>query len=218
MGSTYREKSFIMLVVGLTGGMGSGKSTAAHFFECLGVPIIDTDQIARKITVKGEPAYHKIIEYFGLGIQLSNGELNRKALANIIFNNWQKKMWLEALLHPEIETKVKESLFRLKAAYCIVAVPLLIESGGYSFIDRILVVDVDLCTQKQRIQDRESVDALFIEKVISAQAKREERLARADDIIENSGSLEAFKKKVQDLHKKYLAFIRREQGARENLL
>src|SRR3990167_5503426 len=141
----------IMLVIGLTGGMGSGKSTVTDLFAKKGIPIIDADQIAHALTEPDQPAFKKIIVRFGKQLLDETGRLNRHALKEIIFKSPPDRSWLEQLLHPLILQQIQQTLKTLSASYCIVVIPLLIETGPYTFIDRILVIDAPETIQTNRI-------------------------------------------------------------------
>jgi dephospho-CoA kinase len=193
-----------MLSIGLTGGIGSGKTTVAHFFADLGVDIIDTDLIARAVVEPGTTAFKKIAEHFGVDILNADQTLNRKMLAKKIFNNSAEKYWLEQLLHPLIRSEVTAAKTDVNSQYCIVVIPLLVETLPNPDIDRILVVDSPKPLQFSRTQTRDQLSESEISAIIAFQATAEERLAAADDIIINDGSLEKLRTAVTELHKKYL--------------
>jgi len=188
------------LKVGLTGGIGSGKSAAAKLFAELGVPIIDADIVAREVVEPGEPALERIAEHFGKDILLADGSLNRARLREIIFNDSRQKQWLEALLHPLIRTRIKERLSEQGHDYLILVSPLLIESGQAQLVERIIVVDVDEQTQIERTVGRDGVDREQVERILAAQLPRRDRCARADYLIDNSGDLAALRAQVEHLH------------------
>lgn len=194
-----------MLRVGLTGGIGSGKSTVAHQFGARGVPIIDTDQIAHAMVQPGTAALADIIKQYGDGVLDTRGALNRDKLRTLVFNDSEERKRLETILHPRIRAEVKRQLDGLDAPYVIVAVPLLIETGFDDLVDRILVVDADETLQIERTTRRSGIAAQEIQKIISAQAAREQRLARADDVIDNNGDLVALERQVTQLHQRYLS-------------
>lgn len=193
-----------MLVIGLTGGIGSGKTTVANLFAQEGVPIIDADIISKKLTETNTPSYTKIVNHFGKEILTSDGSLNRKKLREIIFSHPEERLWLENLLHPLILQRMQELIHQLNVPYCIAIIPLLIEKGSYPFIHRILVVDSPLQLQINRVEERDLLARSIIESIINTQIKREERLARANDIIVNDSSLEHLQNQVKSLHKMYL--------------
>lgn len=193
------------LCIGLTGGIASGKTTACNFFSELGVPIIDADIISHEITQKNTDAYHQIVKHFGTDILNQDKTLNRKALRDFIFQHPAQKQWLEKLLHPLIRAQMKKNISAVNYPYCICAIPLLAESRGINFIDRVLVIDAPTATQISRIEKRDQSPKATIEKIISAQASAEKRLAIADDILKNEGNLDELKNKVAQLHNQYLA-------------
>lgn len=188
----------------LTGGIGSGKSAVSDRFQALGAEIIDTDVLARDLVAPGQPALAAIVERFGNDLLLPDGQLNRAGLRERIFQNKEERLWLEGLLHPlirqEAETRAKAS----EAAYIIVVIPLFTESNRYSFIDRVLVVDVDPDTQIQRVKKRDKNNDALVKKILSSQLDRDTRLALADDVIKNEAGFDALDAKVRALHEKYL--------------
>ena len=186
-------------IVALTGGIGSGKSTVADAFSQLGVPVVDADVIARQVVAVGAPALQKIAAHFGQKILLGDGSLNRALLREIIFNQPQEKRWLNSLLHPMIHQETQRQLATIDAPYALWVVPLLIENGLTQRAQRVLVVDVDPEVQLQRTMAREQAA-----NILAAQATRSQRLAYADDIIENSGSPETIAPRVASLHRHYL--------------
>ena len=195
-----------MLIIGLTGGIGSGKTAAADLFAALGVPVIDTDIIARELVKPGSPAYKQIIARFGEAVLQTDGNLDRQKLRQIIFDASEQREQLEAILHPLIREQVQQQIASLSSPYCIVVVPLLIEKQQhYDFLDRVLVIDVPVEMQVQRSSSRDESSIEEIRKIISAQCDKDTRLAAADDLIDNSGSLEQLKSSISQLHQKYLA-------------
>lgn len=197
-----------MLNIALTGGVASGKSTVAKYFAALGVPIIDTDVIAKELTAQNSPIYKKIVAQFGNEICLSNGELNRCKLRSIIFKDSAKRLWLEKLLHPCIYKSICERIKNLTSPYCILVVPLLLETKTARFRkipDRILVVTSPTYKQLARLQKRDNANSAAAKAMLCAQTSDNKRLALADDIIYNDDSLSSLKKQVNALHKKYLA-------------
>lgn len=198
-----------MLVVGLTGGIGSGKSTVAKLFADKGVTVIDTDQLARDLTQLNQPAFKKIIEKFGTALLNEDGTLNRAALRKIVFADPEKRMWLEKLLHPLIRMEIKRQIKINHSPYCIVMIPLLLETKPNPLIQRILVVDA---TEEQQIERAHTRDKLSIEEIktiMQSQVKRDQRLAAADDIIDNAGQLEGLTSQVNKLHEFYLSTAKR---------
>jgi len=193
------------LRIGLTGGIGSGKSAAALLFSSRGVPVIDTDDIARVLVEPGQPAYDEIIRNFGEGILDRNRRIDRDKLRERVFDNAVERQRLEASLHPRIREVVRTKVAELDAPYCIVVVPLLIESGFNDLVDRVLVVDAPETLQVQRTMVRSGLNELEIRKIISAQATRAQRLQRADDVIENNADRKQLEKEVERLHHWYLS-------------
>ena len=193
-----------MFIVGLTGGIGSGKSTVADAFNALGVDIIDADIIARDVVKPGQQAYEKIKNHFGASILNEDQTLNRKALRERVFKNQQDKQWLEQCLHPIIRNEIKRQCYASTTPYCIAVIPLLIESGRYEYINRICVVDATPKLQMQRAMQRDAQTQEQIEAIIASQATREQRLEKADDVIDNTGSLTSLTQQVQHMHHFYL--------------
>ena len=198
-----------MLKIGLTGGIGSGKTTVSDLFTQLDnnkkkVAIIDTDIIARQIVEVDKPAYKEIIKIFGKGILNKDASINRKTLRNIIFNNPELKQQLEDITHPKIQAEVNRKISQLNTQYCIIVIPLLFETKSDYAIDRILVVDCDTTTQIKRTIQRDQTTTQDVENIIKAQQPREYRLKQADDIINNNHDLKQLKQQVQQLHSFYL--------------
>ena len=193
-----------MLVIGLTGGIGSGKSSVARLFAERGIPIIDTDLIARDVTQPNKPAFQRIVEHFGKGILLEDGSLDRAKLRNIIFTHSKQRLWLEHLLHPLIRKEMEQQISHLSAPYCIAVVPLLLEVEFYSMINRILVVDAPESIQIERVMTRDKIPQNHVEAILKTQANRHDRLARAHDVIINDGILADLIPQVEKLHQLYL--------------
>jgi dephospho-CoA kinase len=196
-----------MLVVGLTGGTGSGKSTVADLFAAHGIPIIDADVIAREITLPSTPAFHAILAHFGPSILQSDGSLDRQALRHIIFDDNEARAWLENTLHPLILEQIKQRISLISAPYCLVVIPLLAEKGSYTFINRILVVDASQQLQIERIRKRDHSDIKLATAIVQSQATREKRLKLADDIILNDGDLADLLPQVERLHTFYAMMV-----------
>lgn len=195
-----------MLVIGLTGGIGSGKSEVAKLFSGFGASIIDTDKIAHQLTQKDSPTLRKIIDLFGPEYLTDDKQLDRPRLARSIFKDPEKKSSLEKLLHPEIQQSVEQNISTLSdAPYVILVVPLLIETSFKDFVDKIIVVDTNEENQINRTMIRDGRDRAEIEMIIKQQCSREERLQHADDIINNSGDIIELKTAVKSLDTKYLS-------------
>ena len=193
-----------MFVVGLTGGIGSGKSTVSKYFEHFGIDIIDADILARKLVEPNTDALNSIENHFGAEIILNTGSLNRNALRKIVFDNPQEKSWLESLLHPLIRQESKKRIANSESDYCIYSAALLIENKLFPFVDRILVVDIPEDLQIERATSRDKATPTELNKILRAQISRGERLKHADDVIDNSGTIEETRFQVSRLHQKYL--------------
>ena len=194
-----------MLVIGLTGGIGSGKSTVASLFTDKGVTVINADGLAREVVEVGTPALAQITDHFGTHILAPDGSLNRGALRRIVFADAKERVWLEQLLHPLIAELIQVRLAACASRYCILESPLLLETEQHKLVDRVLVVDVTEATQLARTLQRDSSDEATIRGIIASQIGRADRLARADDIIVNEQGLEALEAAVTRLHENYLA-------------
>lgn len=193
-----------MLVVGLTGGIGSGKSTVAKLFQELQVPVIEADQITRDLMVKDSPTTNAIVKHFGPEVQNPDQTLNRRFLRQLIFNDEDAKNWLEDLLHPLVRERITQQRARIQAPILIVDIPLLFESRFSYDIDRALVVDCPSSFQIERTCERDQIPPADVQKILKTQASREERLSQADDVITNDKTIAELKKKVRKLHKYYL--------------
>jgi dephospho-CoA kinase len=192
-----------MLRIGLTGGIGSGKSTVAAEFKKLGVSVIDLDQLARDVVQSGTPTLNKISHHFGDQILLESGELDRAELRNIIFGDAKEKEWLENLLHPLIRERQLELESRSTSPYLVIEIPLLVENIEAQKVDRILVVETPREDQILRTMARSQLSESEVNDVISAQATAEERRAVAQDRIDNSGSISELAAQVETLHISY---------------
>lgn len=192
------------MIVGLTGGIGSGKSEVSSRFERLGIEVVDADVIAREVVTPGSFALHKIVEHFGNGILFSSGHLDRKKLREFIFEDPSEKIWLENLLHPIIRTETIAQLRRSQSAYTILSSPLLLETDQYKLVDRILVVDANEQLQVERASSRDTSNPDQIKKIMATQMNREARCAKADDIIHNHGDLQELQQQIELLHSRYL--------------
>ncbi len=194
-----------MFCVALTGGIGSGKSTVADAFARHGVPIIDTDVIARELAAPGEPALAEIADYFGDEVITADGRLDRTCLREKVFANPAQRQALEQILHPRIREEVRRQINSLQAAYCLVVIPLYTETGDYPFVDRVLVVDADEETRIRRTMARDRLTREQVEQILASQSPRTERLALADEVLDNSAGPEQLEPQIDDLHRKYLA-------------
>lgn len=193
-----------MFVVGLTGGIGSGKSAVSRQFAALGIEVVDADVAARTVVEVGKPTLTHIADHFGKNVLLEDGNLDRAALRKIIFEKPEERGWLEKLLHPLIYTEIKNQLRSASSDYVILASPLLIETGQNRLANRILVVDVSEDIQVQRTMQRDTNSETQVRAIMDAQTSREKRLSHADDVINNEESLEQVKEQVEKLHALYL--------------
>ena len=192
------------LVIGLTGGIGSGKTTVADGFATLGVPLIDADLIARELVEPGQTALAEIRALFGEQCLTTEGLLDRAHIRQRIFADEALRKQLEAILHPNIYNRINELINETRAAYCIVVIPLLLETGHQALVDRILVVTAPEDQQIKRVAARDKLSHNAINKIMRTQADRETLLAAADDIIVNSSDLETLAGQIQSLHRRYL--------------
>jgi dephospho-CoA kinase len=191
-------------ILGLTGGIGSGKSAAAQHFIDLGVHLVDADNAARWVVEPGRPALARIVEHFGDSVLQADGSLNRSALRGLIFQDAEQRRWLEALLHPLIGEEIASYLARAQSPYAILVSPLLVESGQSRMTQRILVIDVPEALQIQRTMQRDGSSAEQVQAILKAQADREERLRHADDVLVNDRDQAWLQQEVERLHHFYL--------------
>ncbi len=188
----------------MTGGIGSGKTAVADHFASLGVHVVDADQAARWVVEPGRPALLQIAEHFGEDILLPSGELDRAALRERVFRSPDERKWLEQLLHPLIRAEIARHLALAESPYAIMVSPLLVESGQYRQVDRVLVVDVPEVLQVQRTIGRDRTSEEQVRAILKVQAAREERLRHADDVLLNDRDLPWLKSEVERLHHFYL--------------
>lgn len=194
-----------MLVVALTGGIGSGKSTVSDRFAELGVPVIDADLIARELTEPESPALDTISRAFGPRVLTADGGLDRAALRRIVFADLKARKRLEDILHPRIRRRMEDWLAGIDAPYAVLVIPLLFEAKQTDLADRILVVDAPEPLQIERVRERSGLDIEEIRRILASQTERSYRLKRADDVLDNSGDLVALQDQVDSLHRRYLA-------------
>ena len=194
-----------MFTVALTGGIASGKSAIERRFAARGIDIIDADLVARDVIAAGTSGLAEIIEAFGNGVLDVNGEMDRKAMRERVFADADARRRLEAIIHPRVRQTLHERALAARSAYVILVIPLLVESADYTWVDRVLVIDVPRELQITRLVARDGISAELAESMLAAQATRDQRLAVADDVIDNSGSLDAIDAMVEPLHRKYLA-------------
>jgi dephospho-CoA kinase len=193
------------LRIGLTGGIASGKSTVAQRFMELGVPVIDADEVARAVVLPGQPGLARVVEKFGAGVLSADGHLDRRALRIQVFSDPALRKELEAILHPLIRAEMERRAATAGGdVYVVMAIPLLVESGGRNRVDRILVVDVDEAVQLQRVMARDSSTIEEARAILAAQASRAARLKAADDVLVNSGTVSELRQAVDRLHERYL--------------
>jgi len=191
--------------VGLTGGIASGKSTVANLFAALGVPIVDTDVLAREVLEPGSPLLAEVLAHFGAGVAGPDGGLDRRALRARVFADPAERRWLEERTHPAIRARTDALCDASRGPYVMVAIPLLVETGGADRFDRVLVVDVEPAVQLARLQARDGSTRAEAERILAAQATRAARLAVAHDVIRNDGDLAQLRDQVAALHRRYVA-------------
>ena len=191
------------LIIGLTGGIGSGKSAVSDAFERLGVDVIDTDKISHQLTMNDADTIDNITDHFG-GDIIQDGILNRPKLRAIVFSDDAARLHLEKILHPRIREEVRKAVSRAVGPYIIIVVPLLVEKAQYSFINRILVVDCEELIQVERVMKRSSLTDVEVTNIMCTQANRQERLKVANDIIINNDDLPSLLKQVRIMHDKYI--------------
>ncbi len=197
-----------MFTVGLTGGIGSGKSTVAEIFAGLGVDIIDADRVAREVVEPPSEALEAIHRRYGREILTGSGKLDRARLRQLVFADSAERTWLENLLHPLIGERIREKIAAGAGEYCMLVSPLLLETSQRRLVDRILVVDVSRPTQLRRAMSRDQSDRAVIEAIIDAQSSRERRLGAADDVIDNEADADALPPRVRGLHRRYLTLAK----------
>ena len=193
-------------ILGISGGIGSGKTAATDYFQTLGIDVINADIVAREIVQVGEPALAAIAEHFGQHILQADGTLNRAALREIVFADPAQRKALEAITHPAIRQRLHEQCLAAQSPYAILASPLLWESGQASLTQRSLLIDVSEETQLARASQRDGVSEAQIRAIMAAQWTREQRLAAADDVISNEGSVAELQQQINDIHQTYLAW------------
>lgn len=194
-------------IVILTGGVAAGKTAVTKRFAALGVPIIDTDELAREAVTPGHQGLTQLVRLIDASILNNDGTLNRRRLREMIFADQKLRHQVEEILHPLIESLARERIAAQKEPYCIVAVPLLVETGLFNWGDRTLVVDVNERVQIERVMARDQIDEQQARAMLKVQATRSQRLAIADDVIDNSGTLDDLNQQVNQLHQEYLAMF-----------
>lgn len=196
-----------MAVIGLTGGIGSGKSTVARMFGALGVHWVDADDVARAVVEPGAPALAEIAEHFGRGILLAEGGLDRAALRRVVFDSPQERAWLEGLLHPVIREELVRQLHPADYSfpYVLLVSPLLLETDQHRLVDSVVVVDVPVDVQIERTMARDDNARDQVQRIIDAQISREQRLQKADEVVDNSRPVTEVEARVGELHRRFLA-------------
>ncbi len=190
-------------VVGLTGGIGSGKTAASDFLASLGIDIVDADVVAREVVEPGSPCLAAIAEHFGERVIDAQGQLNRRALRNIVFNDDRAKEWLNQLLHPAIRARLLAQLQQANSPYVVLVAPLLLENQLQRYCDRVLVIDVPEALQLERTMQRDNSEQQQVEAIMASQLTREQRLQRADDIVHNDADLTHLQQQLTALDKRY---------------
>ncbi len=193
-----------MYIIGLTGGIGCGKSTVGDLFKQQGARVIDADEVGKTLVQPHTPLLAAITEHFGTAILRPDGTLDRETLRHKIFQNPSERKKLEALLHPAILAEMREQAQHAKAPYCIFSIPLLIETGQTQYVNRILVVDLPETLQRERVAKRSGLSQAQISRILEAQTSRENRLHHADDVIDNRFDIAKLAPQVTALHKKYI--------------
>ena len=194
------------MIIGLTGGIGSGKSAAANFFQSEGISVIDTDQLARKVIEKDTPGYSKVVDSFGANILDNNYSIDRAKLREEVFHDNEKRKILESITHPLVRELMVQKISSSTSPYSIIMVPLIFETNSAKNYDRVLVIDCDVEIQLARATIRDENSADLIQKIIDSQCSRSERLSIANDVIPNNHSIEDLKKRSLAMHNFYLGF------------
>jgi dephospho-CoA kinase len=196
------------MIIGVTGGIGSGKSEVTRRFQALGIHVVDADQVAREVVELNSPALEAITLHFGKNILTATGTLDRAKLRSIIFSNPAEKTWLEQLLHPIINTEINRQLQAAKSIYVILVSPLLLETNQDKLVDRVLVVDASEAAQIDRTQKRDRTTSEQINAIMSSQMSRHKRCKKADDIIKNNGDMLELDRQVKNMHEKYVTLLK----------
>jgi dephospho-CoA kinase len=191
-------------ILGIAGGIGSGKTAATDYLHSLGITIVDADVVSREVVAPGQPALVAIHQYFGDEVLLENGQLNRPWLRQRVFSDPEQRLALEAITHPAIRDRLRQQLQAATSPYAVLASPLLWESGQVHFVQRTLLIDVSEATQMLRASQRDGVSEAQINAIMKAQWSRGQRLARADDVVSNEGSVADLQRQLDKLHQQYL--------------
>jgi dephospho-CoA kinase len=200
-------------VVGVTGGIGSGKSAVTAHLENLGIDVVDADLVARVVVEPGQPALAAIAEHFGSHILQHDGTLDRAALRKIVFEDSAARAWLESVTHPAIRQEIESQLRGATSAYVVLSSPLLLEAKQHSFVNHVVVVDVTEDLQIERTTVRDNNNAALVRKIMSAQLPRAERVNRADEVIDNSGSLSDLKFQTNALHERLMDLAQKHKNS-----
>lgn len=196
-----------MLIIGLTGGIGSGKSVASDKFKSLGITVVDADVASRTVVEPGKPALKEIEDHFSSGIITAEGKLDRNKLREIIATDPEERKWLESVLHPKIGEQITKEISESTSVYTLFVAPLLLETNSQERCARVVVVDVPKEVQILRTAKRDKVSPNQVEQMVAVQMEREKRLKKADDVLLNSGTIEDLEKQVEELHKKYMQMV-----------
>jgi dephospho-CoA kinase len=194
-----------MLRVGLTGGIGAGKTTLARLFAERGVPVFEADEVARRVVEPDQPAFAEIVHAFGTGLLTADGALDRAALRRLVFADPESRHRLEAIVHPKVYSALEHWLRGTVAPYCLLSIPLLLESGRLDLVDRVLVIDCPEALQIERVMRRSGLSEAEVRAIIATQVSRATRLAKADDLVVNASTLAALVRAVESLDQKYRA-------------
>jgi dephospho-CoA kinase len=196
-----------LLRIGLTGGIGSGKTAASDHLARLGAEVIDTDLLSRELVEPGQPALEEIVAAFGPRVLTADGHLDRPRLGRLIFNNPDARQRLESILHPRIRATMLLRAEQSSAPYVVFVIPLLFETGQQALVDRVLLIDVSEALQRTRVAARDGLDDAQIDRILAAQTDRNTRLQNADDVVCNDGSLDDLHVAIENLHRKYLNHV-----------
>lgn len=199
-------------VVGITGGIGSGKSAVTAHLENLGIDVVDADLAARVVVEPGQPALDAIAKHFGTEILQEDGHLDRAALRKIVFEDPQARTWLESVTHPAIRQEIESQLQSATSPYVVLSSPLLLEAKQHSFVDHVVVVDVTEELQVARTTLRDSNSVELVQKIMAAQLPRTERISRADEVIDNNGTLTDLEAQADALHRRMLELAKKHAG------
>ena len=204
-------------ILGVTGGIGCGKTAVTNFFNTIGITIIDADKAARVVVEPSKPAMKAIIQRYGSDILKKDKTLNRSKLRDTIFTSLKEKKWLEELLHPLINQQLRRDLSSSKPPYTVLVSPLMLETGHIQLINRLLVVDLPEEVQLIRAMERDNMTEVQARRIIKSQKNRRELLRIADDVVDNSGTLTALHKQLKTLHKEYLKLAQERKLAHSQL-